>query len=1823
MSLMPQIRKNIKPFANGKNKPLLQLSTIVADSEEVLNVIEVTDSKEYNTCLKVRRDKFPLLAKDSKAVNFDNRYHERNIMYDRIDISRALEIEFLRDNSNALLIDAEAFYQHPIQVEDLIFSLNDKYGYDLTVDDIVITYTAGNNYTITAKPYSLQYFGQDSVNIGLESDVPPPVKVASHDSVWETTRINTALPITINGVNIQPLNLEAMYNAGMALVQFVDPDLAWLVWTNTLPGEATAQTLSNVPYISDTNVNQTLTITGKSLFAKYVPFVTNATVPDFNNQVEVVNFQQSMFFTVPYAPTLDRLVSVWIDNVKVTIEDLLKPAGVDGFKLSMQSTGDAILTHDGLRSQRVQMRVNVATLPALIRSNSRFIYGIVRGGVSVPMDTMGHEVYNLNFPMKEVVVPDPSLITPFIPTSPEDYVASLNKINSGLVLPFASYQAANPSISSVDNGRFQLNAIVESEGNEARFPAFYFIKEEDWVVIQTQNSATKLGTYTLNTATPVSVEITVGTLLGGTVPVDGGRLLCIVYDIPLMVDGSFKLDYDSTSNNYLETITNLRFNISYDRASMINPVDMDYDVLRDIASTSMGTEAIERMVSRQSEVRCYVNKIGSQWLVNYEFLPYSLPEVIEESLDSNGLFVLQLMSIPSKAMTQVHAIAAVRPDAIIITVTDNGDVNTGLITAQEITQQAIMDETTGQGYMLFKHAKSNSGNDVRWTFACDYDENDLTYRKTTTVVTVSDSVLDNPVVPFNGISIQECSTKSQFEDFSSKVIVDYPSVSNQLYTWSEHDLLINANSTAGNFVKYGDETPEKRSVGRVLLPAEHVNWLAYGDFTQFPITDPTILKVTNPTREEEYSFSLAYMRKYATNPGGIPIPLPLFDNQGRVNEWQFEFNFFGFGNPSRPAPSPLPNLTNGTIFTDVLCETKPYRQLDSLFNFTHNFTTQEMTQMLANLTVSGVTVDQTVGVITDYYVAKQSDITGPPLVGRNRETITINPTLQSDTYGIVRVIAIDSAILAEMQSGDFDQLQLTRTVLQRTDFGDSDNENIVREITLDYIRKNAIVSGSLGLIPVPGALTRIEEFSDPNLETQMWRANFNVLNGSGNVYVERNLNLQGAIYTNSTIKPVLSLHGTENYTYPDGTDLLALAKAQWPTYTFSLLEDLHIQSNNSFGVWNVGFINKGKFGFSVLELDDNALKVIDTAVKLNLTGNLLSLTVTSIDSYSFSVNFTAAQLRTKLGSGRFLTIPLKAAVYRGNYKINIAATFDIDGTTTNFAAAGIINETSVTDGTPADLIVNASWILPANQTELDSWNTAKSLPPIPLAEYRMAVTQYNYTHTVPVEQSNNEYVAAIAIEKTVRERLIENRYPGNTIVGSFNGVDLLATDIIDGLQNGVGDNILLIRAPVNLVENRFSLSFTVSGIADYAQIFTGKDVPIVQVSDVLITQIQNDLGVVIENLRTALNPIANALINPANLSNKSLTTTSTVVTNTLNELDRENIGKTWVIPIGINKAQVAHLQPGSWLVVRCNNGLDLSVNTTELLQKESEGWVYTNGSNEYIIFPLLTTIADRTDVVKQSFDLDAGASVGRWAPWFTNFKRRVNFEYAINQAKQTFVEVFVPDATLFSQLEASNSFPAMIDPTTFTSLIDLGGTDTAYDDLVLNGDVGKQLPLFVRWQASQIDVITNTSLVLGQVEKENFELVNGVWTGQGVQITSYTKLDITNKVKVGDYYYELVGGTLSSLDKGLTCNATFDLDDTGGNWLIGNSGNGITASVGYRVSCEGAICYAGLVNIDNLNLSTMFNEEGVVSKVSTDDEMLEALNRDFGFIAVSVTSWEG
>lgn len=1817
MTTMPQIRKNIKFFANGKNEPLVKLAAMIQDTEEILAVLPVPEPSELNTCLQVRRDLYPLLPVDSTDVTFDQRYQQRNIMYERIDISAALRIEFAKNESGSFQIDPSTFYDDPVGLQVFIDTLNTKYGYDITTDDITITYTSGNNYTITARPNSLCFFGQASVDFGSDDETPPPIKVPSHDSVWEDATINTSFPASVNGNNVDLKNYQAMHNAGIALLQYKTPDMAWLIWTGNLQGEATLTAINDKAKVSVANVNETLTVTDENLYAKYVPFVPSSNIPPFTNPITAVNFQKTMQFMFPFAPTLDKVVGVWINDQPVSISTLLSASGAYGFKMTMNAAGEATLVHDGLVDSRVTIRVAIPTLPALVRVNSRFIYGIQRDGNNIPLDQSGREVYHIDFPAKEIIIPDPSEIISIVPDTQEDYVASLAKVASGLVLNYADYKSCNPAINFVTGGRQQLKATVESEKHEARFPAFYFIKQKDWDVIKVQPINTVLGSYTVSTSPVTNIQITVGLLLSSTVPTTNGRLLCIVGSIPAHQDGSFKLNYQPGSEYYKETTTLINLDVAYDRASLIIPRELDRTILKEL-SADMSDAAFDKMWTRQQADKRFINQTGNRWYINYEFKPFNMPPDPDESLDDNGQYILQLMSIPAAGMRQIQGIAARKPDAVILTCVDSGGINDTTLTAIQITQQAVIEPITGDGFLVFSHNKLNGEVGVSWTFVTDYDENDLTYRSTTTIVNITDSIIDNPVVPFN-VGFQECFSVENWDVYKPIVAEEF---TDNYLPWKRHNLNIASNSASGIFTKFGEETPAGKTVGRLLISATQAEWLRNGDFNQFPVTNPVIVTVESALTGEVREIKLDYMRANVDMSAGIPIPLPEFDDQQRTDTWKINVKWFGVGNPPRPAPSPLPNLIDGTITCSVKCDTKPIQKIPSLFEFTERYTPQEFTIMRESLIANGVpsTINSNVN---DYEIFINSDTIVNEVATGNEEQRWTTTWAGNETEALVmQVMAIDIDIINQLKNGTFTEEELDSTVFAFASTNLNLPAFVDRRLTLRQVRERGIVGLTEGFVPVVSHIERVLPFGDPNQETQKWEADFSVLNYAGDEYGIRRVDVITRVFVHNSPKATLTLTGVTGETFP--VDIQALAKAQWPAANLIPLDKLDITANNNFGLWNVVFLNKGKMGYEVVKFSEDALRLLHTANSLTPTARVFHITVdASINNFSETMSFTAAEVLAKLNAGDLFTIPLNAFIVRGNYDYTIGIRLESSVTASQANPTQFTNVTVVKDGTPPDVVVDARWTLPANDVELAAWSSSVGLQPITVNQYRMEVEQYHYTHNVEVEQSNTEYVVALKIEKSVRERLIENQYAGDTLIGRWNNADLLVEHFVNGRTDANGDNIFLVRAPINISnENGYTLSFSVSGIADYNHIFTGTDIPIVEASDVIVTKIQNNMAPVLANLRAALNPIADALVTKESLDTVITENESTIV-NTINKVSRDNIGKSWVIPVGIAKEQVDILTPGSWMVVKAvGSGINITIDTDQLKQYVSEGWHYTDTDDKiYYIYPILFTFEDRVEVVAQPFDLTAGASVGRWVSWFTNYSRRVEFEYSIRQAEQSEVFVVIPDKVLFDNIKAIGNYGLeFVEPQLFNITETIAGTETRVNGMLLNKDDKKLLPIFARFKAEQVDQaldgITVASIKTSYYVRENNELV-----GTTKPLITLTKAQIKASPLIDGYYYYLPGFAVEgNREFYCTLQATVDYDDAEGNWLAGFHDYGIGGRPGYNVDCTGALNHAGVLDI-SVRSAYMISSNDVVIEVTNNAAFLNVLETTFGLKTYKVSRW--
>lgn len=1819
MSTLPKLRKNIKFFTNGKNTPLVQLSSMVADGEEVLAVIAIEPPSEFNTCLQIRRDLFPLLADDSYAVADDKRYSQRNIMYDRMDIKDALRVEFTTEEGS-FVIDPTVWYEQPITLTKFIGILNSKFGYDLSSDDITLTYTSGNNYTITARPNSIVFTGQASIYFGSESDIPPPVKVPSHDSVWENTLINLDVPARVNGNNVSLKNQQAMATAGVALVQYKTPNLAWLIWTGSLEGEATLTATNGQAVISVANINQTLMKTDENLYAKYIPFTTNLAVPDYVNPITAVNFNKTMTFTLPHTAPLNKLVTFWINDIVVPVVDLIKETGSNGFKLVIDAiTGAATLTHNGQIDARVSIRVNVPTLPALVRTNSRFISGIQRSGVNFPLDDTGRELYHIFFPAKEIIIPDPSEITPFIPTNQTDYIAALDKLNSGLLFPFEDYLKTNPNLSTTPSGRLQLTATVESEIYQPRYPAFYFIKQEDWDVISNQPITTILGTYSAGTNPVTNNTITVGLLLSTTVPVEGGRVLCVISTIPSNYDGYFRLNYQPGSEYYKETTTNLRFDISYTKASIIAPRELDQAILRELAG-SMTDENFNLMYSRQLEVRRFISQVSNNWYVNYEFNPPILPEILVNSLDDNGLYVLQLFAIPSDAMVQIQGIAARKPSAVILTLVDSTIGNIRNYTALEIIQTVVYQEGTGDGYLHYRHDKRSTATNIKWVFTSDYDESDFTYRQIETVVNVASSIIDLPQVPFL-VSVQECNDEVQYNTYRDSVATF---VAVETFDWEQFKLIISDNSLTGLFVKFGTETPALNTVGRLLLGFEQSDWIRKSNFSTSPVTNPSILNISNQYSEITFDIDANYMKNHIDDADGIPIPLPGFDNEQRLDNWEFDFNWFGFGNPPRPIPSALPNLTNGKIVMQVQNEVSPILNIPSLFNFTANFTQLEKEALRNKLIQAGKVISVTDTIVKDYDSKTLPDKNvNDTDVGLNEQSFWTEWAGVTTNHLVMEVIELDKAILSKFLSRTFTEQELDTVIFRFINSTDT-LQQVDKTITIRDIKQRAVSNTSQGFIPVVGEIKPVLEFADPNQLTQNWTADYSILDFENEEYEPRSLDVQTLVYLENISPATLTLKGVKGNSF--GVDLDTLASNQWPGegFNFIVSSQQDIVANNNFGIWNVSFLDKGKNGYEVLEFSDNALRLLQTTSSLAPTQVVFTLSTAAVDydtPKTYSLN--AIQLLNKLSGGKLLVIPLLALVKDGDYTYNVDISLNSTVTTSVTTPSVIANLTTVKDVTPPDVTVDAYWTLPSDDTELAAWCALVGIPAVTLAQYGLVTTQFNYTHNVTVDLSNLDYVVGLVINKAVRERLQENQFSPSTNIGSFNGNSIFVEQLTNGIMNADGDNILLARSPVSVVdETHFNLSFNIDGIEAYDQTFTGIDAPVVEVSNVLVTKIQTSMDTLVDNLREALNPIADQLVTPAELSSAEITEESSI-RNILNGVSRNNIGKKWVIPIGIDKAQLANLKPGSWLAVTIRDpDATITIDTAQLNQFVSEGWSYFDVETglDYAVYPLLFDFTDTEGVVKYNADLNAGASVGRWGPWFTNYQTTIDFEYSIREVSQTFVEVFMPDQILFDQLTNAFEVPeGFISPSVFLKESTLGATTVKVNDSSSPADIGKRIPLFVRFLTSQLSSLPS-EVTLGNVKQTVFDKdgLSGYIPGKE-DVTSFNRLAIESGKVVGEYTYVLLGGVYDTTSPlAATYQANFDFDGEGQDWLSGQSSSGIIIELGYNVDCTGAINYAGTLTVTDAIGTIVMMSDGTQIQVNDKVELMDTLQNTFGLRVIDL-----
>lgn len=597
MENLPQLRKNIKFFAGGKNQPLVDLSSMVFDGEKVVSVEAIESPKENNTLLKLVRDMYPMAGVENPFnVTNDDRFKYRSIAYNRMSVEEALRLAFNRSEAGNFVI--EASLPHPISDEDVIKLLNNSYGFDMSEDDITVTHTGSNRYTLTAKPNSLCFYGSAGTEIGQEGTDPEP-DIPSHDALIVTAGeevLNASAawvlgnPITVNGNAVAHDDMIAMDAAGLINFQYApieSPTAAnWTILTATVETnvKGTLTAVGNVA--SEHNINETIKITGVNAEFKLVPFVRETTKPvDSEVYPEFVGGVE-FDFMANLAAIYDKMFAIWVDNTPTRLVDIANGT-VPGLILLNGPNGVARITSTDNAPHNIVMQGHIATLPALLDDYWRILEPRTVGEVAAPvqpLDARNRELYFIRVMPEVQPQPEDSTVTPVIIQTQPEFVAIMDKLGiSVTLLPWNTYRGQVYSITS-EGHTHNFGAHLDTLTFPNLFPFTYFIDSDAWAKITAQASEAYLGSLVITPVEGVvtTVDITPAYLQARAVNTTGGVLIGLRLDLPANAEMLFNLDWDLLGNDYAATVTTINVKIDHTKPSLIAPAHMSEALLRQL-----------------------------------------------------------------------------------------------------------------------------------------------------------------------------------------------------------------------------------------------------------------------------------------------------------------------------------------------------------------------------------------------------------------------------------------------------------------------------------------------------------------------------------------------------------------------------------------------------------------------------------------------------------------------------------------------------------------------------------------------------------------------------------------------------------------------------------------------------------------------------------------------------------------------------------------------------------------------------------------------------------------------------------------------------------------------------------------------------------------------------------------------------------------------------------------------------------------------------------------------------------------------------------------
>lgn len=1719
---MPQLRKNIKFFANGKNRPLVDLSTLVQDGEEVISVDTIENPVEYNTRLGLMRDKFP---NTKEVMNFDTRYQKRYVVYNRITLEYSLGLTFDKVGT-VFQIDPESVFEHPLSTSEFINIINTKFGYDATEDDIVVTNTGDNGYTVTSKPNSLCFTGVVSVEVGKDGEGPGPDKNPSHDALWSNTTLNTNVNAFINNVSVNLNSPSAVYNSGFAIKQWSNPPTLWMINIALVDAVAGVTTVSPANK-SQFNINETLEVTGNLATAKFIPFIINTTPPEINNLIEVEDKKITFTVAINHPQTLDRLLTIWIDDVVYSFSTIMNGQHPQ-FVINNQGNGVYTLEQSDNAKRSVVIRGSVPTLPSLINSSFRLVSGITLNGLQIPFDETGRELYCFDFPETIDIQPKDSIFQPVVVTDSVEFNTAIAKVAPSLGLTYQQYVASTPTLSlNQSSNLYTLTANTNVETYPTRYPSFYLISQEDWQVIASQPTNTVLGYWNKVNGGSNIENITVGYLATNSVEVSNGRLVTFLSDLPAHLNHVFSLDFDPTGPYYRTTLTNVRLDINQSRASLITPVELNQTVLRKFYS-GLSEQQFATLLTEQNSIGRVITNTDGEYTIEYKFEPIN---------QGSTARILQLMMIPKDGFDHIASVAATSPNTTIIIQSLDG-VNTTM-TARNIVQNGQSDNN-GNGYLLFQHDKSKPASQTL-IYTTDYDAAGFDYRQTITKVNLKNEIQDLPLQPFFA-ELDEYQSKTNYDN----AISVYGTTSDWL-AWENQTTLIsipesNTHSQTGLLTRYGNDTGS--SLARVIVTSSQASWLRTS--TSLKLTD-VICQYTDGT--EQYKITVQQIRDTLVGEA-FAFKVPAF-SEDKVQQLSFNFNWYGFGNPGRTPYTTTPNFENGSCELTLTCDVVEPTSRLSLFDFVE---------------VS----NETYGTLLNLLNVVPADFATPSSL--TREVLTENSSgdvlNQKLTY---RYNFDDKASTKVLKV-----IQIERNVFDRLN-NVSDKSKIIYQgtigqstinVTIQDIINFSVVEVESAFCPVIMTINK-PGLTDPSLQsTEVWLSDYSSINVRDELFEPLTDNITVHVFDDTVIPTEFDVVGPNNE-----FDWVALLAAQQNLNTNTIISkdrmNLTMNSTGLFGEWKYDRKDYTKLGYFGLKFKGIYAAVIK-ALPESLTDKVVKVSITSAPAdivLDQAFEFTRNDLieicdlnNVSEDQDFYLIIPLISAEGLGSK--SITTTVDFDGTAVKFSETTKNTVITIVDTTPADIDVLISGVVPATNSDLQAWKTELSISnDLTLNLYSTTATDVlHLTRNVSPLAATFNAPFAIGVSNDLRDYLISEGVDKDAVIGTWNGANITAKQITEGYQ--YSNNTLLffthIPNPATLkYEQKISLNFV--GVLQKEVTLVLDEKPVVADTVVDIEGILSDFGQVITNLTTELNPIVNDLI-PLSAITLQVDEGTDEIVFTVNGIPRDYINKKLAIPIGLTKTQLQIPKPTTSVVgtvkavsgTTTNDSGNSTLTINSFNNRFAEGWKYTDDQeNEYWIEPIIITLTDSDEVITKVYDLDLTVGTGSVAGYFNKVAKKVSIVYSVKEAVVSYADVIIPDSTLLAQIIPSNqTLSQYVDMAniTFTNG-KIGSTDVKIGSEIAKSNDGKLIPAFRVLDVDQINSLPSmpTSTKVGTIVLRKFDKTNTQTSVENFDLT-YGELSLGRDVGGKRYYplsqvYNGIKGTR------FTITFTLDLDGAGEVWL--------------------------------------------------------------------------